>query len=220
MKIGDIYWRRYKTQETLYIGKWCLSPLQSRHLGTSHSSPNCHQLPCNIFLNLTDCLKSLVLGKARSLRAPNLGYRGLSHLGDLMFHKKTLHRMWCVSGHIAMIKLPITGCHSCGLLNNLNSFCRGMFKLNAKFDADLLLYLLSHFECDGHTVHMPIQWCLPSPLTSTVKLSLFIHAQSSPHCLAARLQGCDTNRCHYINNGWTFSGQTSILFYIGIWRSI
>ena len=26
-----IYWRRYKIQETLYIGKWCLSPLQRRH---------------------------------------------------------------------------------------------------------------------------------------------------------------------------------------------
>ena len=40
------------------------------------------------------------------------------------------------------------------LLNHLNSFCGGMFKLHAKFDADLLLYLLNHFECDGHTVHM------------------------------------------------------------------
>ena len=59
IKNRDIYWKRYKIQETLYIGKWCLSPLQSRHLETSHSSPNCHQLPCHIFLNLTDGLKSL-----------------------------------------------------------------------------------------------------------------------------------------------------------------
>ena len=42
-------------------------------------------------------------------------------------------------------------------LNHPNSFQGGMFKLNAKFDADLLLYLLSHFECDGHTVHMLTQ---------------------------------------------------------------
>ena len=47
-----------------------------------------------------------------------------------------------------------------------------MFKLNAKFDTDLLLYLLSHFECDGHTVHMLTQGHLPPPLTSTVTLSL------------------------------------------------
>ena len=43
-----------------------------------------------------------------------------------------------------------------------------MFKLNAKFDADSLLCLLSHFECDGHTVHMLTQGHLPPPRTSTV----------------------------------------------------
>ena len=40
------------------------------------------------------------------------------------------------------------------LRNHLNSFCGEMFKLNAKFGADSLLYSLSHFECNGHTVHM------------------------------------------------------------------
>ena len=40
MKNRDFYWRRYRIQETLYTGQWCLIPLQSRHLGTSHSSPN------------------------------------------------------------------------------------------------------------------------------------------------------------------------------------
>ena len=43
--------------------------------------------------------------------------------------------------------------HSCGLLNPLNGFCRGKFKLNAKFYAESLLCSLSNFECDGHTVH-------------------------------------------------------------------
>ena len=51
--------------------------------------------------------------------------------------------------------------HRCGLLNHLNRFWGGMFKLNAKFDADLLLYLLSHFECDSHTIHMLTQWHVP-----------------------------------------------------------
>ena len=55
-----------------------------------------------------------------------------------------------------------------------------MFKLNAKFDADLLLYSFSCFECDGHTVHMLTHQCLPPQLTSTVKSSLFTHAHSSP----------------------------------------
>ena len=88
------------------------------------------------------------------------------------------------------MKLPITNCHICTLLNHLNSFHREMFKLNTKFDADPLLYLLSHFECDGHTVHMLIQWCLLTPLSSAVKSPLFIHVHSSLLSLATRLHQC------------------------------
>ena len=62
-----------------------------------------------------------------------------------------------------------------------------MFKFNAKFEADLLLYSLSHFECNSHTVHMLTQQCLLPPLTRTVKSSLFTHVHSSPHSVAARL---------------------------------
>ena len=46
-----------------------------------------------------------------------------------------------------------------------------------------MLYLLGHFECDGHTVHMLTARHLPPPLTSTV-MSLFMHAHSSPLSLA------------------------------------
>ena len=59
MKNREIYWRRYKKQEMLYIGQWHISPLQSRHIGNSHSFSIRHQLPHHIFLNLTDGLKSL-----------------------------------------------------------------------------------------------------------------------------------------------------------------
>ena len=39
-----------------------------------------------------------------------------------------------------------------------------------------------------------------------------MHVHSSPLSLAARLhQGC-TNGSHFINNGWTFSGQTSYMW--------
>ena len=94
-----------------------------------------------------------VLRKARSHRAPNLGCRGLSHLGDLIFHQKTLHETWHMSRCVVVVKVPITSCPQLQPLSHPNSFCRGMFKLNAKFSADLLLYSLSHFECDGHTGH-------------------------------------------------------------------
>ena len=63
--------------------------------------------------------------------------------------------------------------HSCSILSHPNSFHGGMFKLNAKFDVDQLLYLLSHFECDSHIVDMLPQQCPPPPLTSTVMSSLF-----------------------------------------------
>ena len=79
--------------------------------------------------------------------------------------------------------------------------------LNAKFDANLLLYSLSYFECDGHTVHMLTQWNLLPPLTSTVKSSLFTHVHSSLLSLATRLYQCWANHSHCINNGWTFSRQ-------------
>ena len=68
-----------------------------------------------------------------------------------------------------------------------------MLKLNAKFYIDLLLYSLSHFECDGHTVHILIQQHLSHLMTSTVKSSLFTHVHSTPLSFAARLHRCHAN---------------------------
>ena len=96
--------------------------------------------------------------------------------------------------------------HSCSLLNHPNSFHRGIFKINAKFDAKSLLYSLSHFECDNRLVHMLTQCCLPPPLT--VKLPLFTHVHSSPLSSIARLHPCCAN-CFYINNGCNFPRQIS-----------
>ena len=137
---------------------------------------------------------TLVLGKARSQRVPNLDCRGLSHLGDLMFHQKLCTRCDAWEGALLWWSCHSPVAHSFSLLNHPNSFHGGMFKLNAKCDADSLLYSLSHFECDGHSVHMLTQWHLPPPLTSTVKSSLFTHVHSSPLSLAARSYGCHANR--------------------------
>ena len=58
--------------------------------------------------------------------------------------------------------------HSCSLLNHLNSFHEGMFKLNAKFDADSLLCSRSHlnakatqYPCSLDGIYHPhwlLQW--------------------------------------------------------------
>ena len=184
MKNRDIYWRKYKTEETLYIGQWCLSPLQSRHHGTSHNSPNHHQLSHHIFLNLMDIWNLFLykgnfsFGKSQKSQCHSIAQiwaiGGLSHLGDVMFCKKTRWMRWDAwAGTLSWWSCQSPVAHSCGLLNHPNSFHRVMFKLNTKFDADSLLCSLSNFECNGHRVHMLIQWCLLPPLTSTVKSSLF-----------------------------------------------
>ena len=125
----------------------------------------------------------------KSLRAKPRLKEGLSHLDYLMFCQNL--------------------CMSYSLLNHPNSFYRGMFKLNSKFDADSLLCLPKCFECYNHTVHMLTQQRLQPPMTSEVKSSLFTYMHSSPFFLSVKLHWCHTNCSHYINNGWTFSGQTS-----------
>ena len=69
---------------------------------------------------------------------------------------------------------------------------------------------------------MLTQWHILLPLTDTVKPSLFMHVHSSPPSLDARLHRCHEDHSHYINNGWTFSRQTSyrILSYTIIDRPI
>ena len=86
MKTRDIYWRRYKIQETLHTGQWCLSLLQGRDFGTSHSSPNHNQLPHHYFpeshwWSEISSLSNIVFEKARSHRMPNLGCSGAESPG-------------------------------------------------------------------------------------------------------------------------------------------
>ena len=104
---SDIYWRRYTIQETLYIGQWRLSPLQSRHLGNltqfSQSLFHCSKHSAVSFVGITircpvvfSCISLSVwnlfpfkgdfsFGKSQSCRAPNLGYRVAESPGWQMF---------------------------------------------------------------------------------------------------------------------------------------
>ena len=91
--------------------------------------------------------------RSQKLQGAKSDYRGAGAPGWLDVSPKALHKTWCMSGCVVEMKLPVTGTHSCGLPNHPSTFCGGIFKLNAKFHADLLLYSLSHFECDSHTVN-------------------------------------------------------------------
>ena len=162
MKNRDAYWRRYKTQKMLYIGQWRLTPLQSRNVQISHSSPNRHQLPRCIFLNLSHGMKSLpfqrwlVLGKVGSHRAPNLGCRRAESPGwfDVSPKNSASDMMHEWAGALSWWSCQSPVAHSCGLLNHTNNFCGGILRLKAKFEAEILLYSLTHFKCNGHTVQM------------------------------------------------------------------
>ena len=174
MKNRDIYWRRYKTQETLYIGQWCLSPLQSKHLGTSHNSPNHHQLPCCIFLNPADNLKSVPFQryfyfweKPEIAGCQIWAVEGLSHLGDLMFHQKLCTRFDACTGVLSQWSCQSPIAHSCSLLNHPNSFCRRMLTLSTKSNADSLLDSLilnvtaTQYTCSLNGIYdpqWPVQW--------------------------------------------------------------
>ena len=95
------------------------------------------------------------------------------------------------------------------LLNHPNSFHGGTLKLNTKFDADSLLYLLSHFKCNDHTIHMLTQWWLSPIPTSMMNSSLLTCACYSPLSLAARFYQCHTPFLLY--EKWLdvfFGGQT------------
>ena len=112
------------------------------------------------------------------------------------------------------------GCTHCivteSLLNHPNSFCGGMFKLKARFDADLLPYsLILNATATQYTRSFNGVYHRP-PLTRAVTVSLFTHAHSSPLSLAARVHRCCAKSSHCINNGQTFSGQTS-LYYWKLW---
>ena len=138
-------------QETLDIGQWCLSRLQSRHFETSLSSSNCHQLPCCIFPNVTDSLKCLPFQwwfyfweKPEVTGCQIWLYGGWCWVTWVIwcFAKisawDVIHEQaWCHD------KLQSPVAHSSAFLNYLKSFHGGNFKLNEKFDADSFIVLLT-----------------------------------------------------------------------------
>ena len=78
------------------------------------------------------------------------------------------------AGALSWWSCQVAVARSCSLLNQPVSLEEG---------SNLMQNLMqiccsSHFECDGHTVHMLIQWRLPPPLTSTVKSSLSMQVLS------------------------------------------
>ena len=155
----------------MYIGQWHLSPLQRRNLGTSHTSPNYHQLPHHIFLNLIDCLINTLPVQRW------FWFREMSEVAGSQIWIVggwTTWVIWCFTKNSVLDKIyEWAHCHDEAANHQLPIAMafwiiwivsrRGMSKLNTKFYADSLFYSLNHFECDGHTVYMLTQWRPPPP---------------------------------------------------------
>ena len=69
-----------------------------------------------------------------------------------------MHECACCRDEAANHQLPIAVAFWI-----MKSFHGEMFKRNTRCNADSLLHLLSHFECDSHTVHMLTQWASTTP---------------------------------------------------------
>ena len=113
----------------------------------------------------------LVLGKAKNCRAPYLGCRGCWVTWVICcFTKKLCVRCDAWVGMLSWWSCQSLVAHSCGLLNHLNSFHGGMFKLNTKFDANSLLYslvilnaMVTQYTCSFNSV------CCPSWLVHWIR---------------------------------------------------
>ena len=91
-------------------------------------------------------------------------------------------------------------------MEECSSLTQNLMQTHCSARSVILNVTATQYTCPLNSVYCP-------QLTCTVKLSLFTHEHSSPLSLAARLHWCHANCSHYINNGWTFSGQT-LYFYV------
>ena len=160
MKNRNIYWRRYKDNDASVPFKvGTLGP--HTVLPITISYPVLFSWISPTVWNLFPFKGDFSFGKNQKSQGTNSGLKGNWLRG--WFDVLPKNSAQTHSGRIVVMKRPIPCCPWLQLLNHPNSFYRGMFKLNTKSDADLLLYSLSHFECDTHTVHMLNQGCLLPP---------------------------------------------------------
>ena len=147
----------------------------------------------------------LVLGKARSLRAPNLGFRGTESPGWFEVSPKNsawdvMHERACCGDEAASHQLPIDAAYWTTWIVSTEE-CSSSSKIWSRFVA---LLAQSFWMWQSHRTHAH-STVSTAPLTSTVKSALFTHVHSSPLSLAARLHRCRANRSHYTDNVLTFS---------------
>ena len=212
----DIYWRRYRCKKHCTQDNDVSVPLKVGTLGPHTILPIVISCPIVfswislMVWNLFPFKGDFSFGKSQKLQGAKSGlYGGWVTWVIWCFAKKLCVRRDAWTGTLLRWSCQPLAAHSCDLLNHLNSFPTGMFKLNAKFDADLLFYLLilnmmaTQYTCSlngFYSLHWLVQWsshcsrmCIPvhSPwlpsyihVTQTVLViltmaELFHHPKSS-----------------------------------------
>ena len=89
-------------------------------------------------------------------------------------------------------------------MEECSSLMQNLMQIHCSTRSVILNVMATQYRCSLNGVYHPL-WLVP------VKLSLIMHAHSSPLSLAARLHQCHANRSRYINNDWTIFRQTSYI---------
>ena len=142
----------------------------------------------------------LVLGNARSPRAPNLGCSGAESWDSVMPEQT------CCRDEAASHQLSMTGLltHRIVSVEEYSNLTQNLMQIHWSTCSVILNVTATQYTCSLDGVYCP-HW--------PVKLSFFMSVHSSPLSLTARLHGCRTNCSHYINNDWTSSGQTKHIMH-------
>ena len=128
-----------------------------------------------------------------------------------MFCQKPLHQTHAQADTMSWWSCQSPVAHSCELLNHTVSvedclsLTQNLMQIRCSTCSVILNEMVTQYTCSLNSIYCPC-WL--------GKSSLFPHAHSSPLSLAATLHQCHTNHSHCINNGWTFSRQTSYIIKI------
>ena len=116
MENRDIYWRRYGIQETLYIGQCTSHPFKVVTLGlhtvllVAISCPIIISWISFMVWNLFPFKGDFSFGISQKSQGTKFGVYGGWVTWVIWCFTKKLHEMWCMSGHVVFMKLPITSC--------------------------------------------------------------------------------------------------------------
>ena len=163
----NIYWRRDKKHCT--CDNDASVPFKAGTLGPHTVLPIALSCPVSYFPESFPMIRHFFplrddfsLGKSQKSQGAKSGLWGSWVTWVIWcFAKKLCMRRDARAGTLSWWSCQSPVAHSCGLVNHPNSFHGGMFKLNAKFDADLLLYSVilnvtaTQYTCSPNSVYLP-----------------------------------------------------------------